>query len=159
MPDTPGSPQSNPSPGGGGNPGTADRQTADRGGRGGERFLEPGDEYAGGPLTGGNYRNWSDRLRDVEEMLDDPELRTDVASVRDRAREIRIQVKRHGQKPQWDVVQMEVAGPLKALNRRISQELAKLQSDQAPVPIDRDPVPGRFKELVRIYYENLGGGD
>jgi hypothetical protein len=45
------------------------------------------------------------------------------------------------------------------LRKHLSDKLAQLQSDEALVPIDRDPVPGRFAELVRRYYENLGGGD
>jgi hypothetical protein len=45
------------------------------------------------------------------------------------------------------------------LRNRIGEELAKLQSAEAMVPIDRDPVPGRFTELVRRYYENLGGDE
>jgi hypothetical protein len=39
---------------------------------------------------------------------------------------------------------------------RIGEELAKRQSREALVPLDRDPVPGRYSELVRRYYEALG---
>ena len=38
----------------------------------------------------------------------------------------------------------------------LDEELAKRDNREAMVPIDRDPVPGRFSELVRKYYENLG---
>ena len=31
-------------------------------------------------------------------------------------------------------------------------------SNQAAVPLDRDPVPDRFGEAVRRYYERLGSG-
>ena len=100
---------------------------------------------------------WSDRLRDVEEMLDQPELRNEAAAVRDRARAIRAEFKRHGKKPQWDLVRQTITKPLTELRDRISEELSSLESEDAMVPIDRDPVPGRFAELVRRYYENLGG--
>ena len=33
----------------------------------------------GGPITGEGFRQWSDRMRDVEELLDDPELRAEAA--------------------------------------------------------------------------------
>ena len=112
-----------------------------------------------GPLTGRDYRQWSDRLRDVEEMLSEPELRNDVARVRDTARAIRAEFTRHGKEPQWDLVEQQITNPLMELWNRIGEELAKLNSDEAMVPIDRDPVPGRFAELVKKYYENLGGDE
>ena len=112
-----------------------------------------------GPFTGRNYTQWSDRLRDVEEMLSEPDLRNDVARVRDRARAIRAEFTRHGKEPQWSMVQLQITNPLTELRNRIGEELAKLESDKSMVPIDRDPVPGRFAELVRRYYENLGGDE
>jgi len=51
---------------------------------------------------------------------------------------------------------MEIAGPLMELRTRISEELARRESKEALVPIDRDPVPTRYSELVRRYYEELG---
>jgi hypothetical protein len=112
-----------------------------------------------GPLTGRDFLQWSDRLRDVEEMLSEQELREEVATVRDRARAIRAEFTRHGAEPQWDMVEMQITKPLAEVRLRIEQELAKLASKKALVPIDRDPVPERYAELVRAYYENLGGGD
>ncbi|UCF15319.1 MAG: hypothetical protein JSW59_18085 [Phycisphaerales bacterium] len=112
-----------------------------------------------GPITGEDFRDWSDGLREVEEMLEEPDLRNEVARVRDRARSMRVEFKRHGTEPQWDLVTMQITKPLNALRQRIAEELAKLESNDAMVPIDRDPVPSRYAELVRKYYENLGGGD
>ncbi len=113
-----------------------------------------------GPLTGREFTQWSDRLRDVEEMLNEPDLRNEAARVRDRARAMRAEFTRHGKEPQWDLVGEQITKPLTELRDRISEELAKLQPDNStPVPIDRDPVPGRFAELVRRYYEKLGGDD
>jgi len=57
------------------------------------------------------------------------------------------------------IVEMEITKPLNEVRNRVNEELAKLESREALVPIDRDPVPSRYAELVRIYYENLGGGD
>lgn len=93
-------------------------------------------------------------------MLNEPDFRNEVARVRDRARAMRAEFTRHGKEPQWDLVNQQITKPLTELRDRLSEELAKLQSDEAtPVPIDRDPVPGRFAELVRRYYEKLGGED
>src|SRR5690606_11840143 len=62
------------------------RRNAEGGGaRGGlDRLLDEFDNggIAGpvrpdGPIIGDNFRDWSDRLRDVEELLQDPELRAE----------------------------------------------------------------------------------
>lgn len=135
---------------------------ADPTGGGGIRGTSgPLDQFdPNGPLTGREFTQWSDRLRDVEEMLNEPDLRSEVARVRDRARAMRAEFTRHGKEPQWDLVGQQITKPLTELRDRISEELAKLQPDNStPVPIDRDPVPERFTELVRRYYEKLGGDD
>jgi hypothetical protein len=132
---------------------------ADRTGGGGDqsRVVRPDQFDPNGPLTGRNYAQWSDRLRDVEEMLNETDLRNEAARVRDRARAMRAEFTRHGKEPQWDLVMQQITKPLSDLRERISEQLAQLKSDEAIVPIDRDPVPGRFVEPVRRYYENLGG--
>ena len=123
-------------------------------------MWQPGEQFdPNGPLTGRNFGQWSDRLRDVEEMLNATDLRNEAARVRDRARAIRADFTRHGKEPQWDLVMQQITKPLSDLRDRIADELAQLQSDEAIVPIDRDPVPGRFVEPVRRYYENRGWGD
>jgi hypothetical protein len=139
-------------------------------GRGGNRLApdsEPGpggpDQWGGtgprGPFTDERYREWSDRLRDVEDMLPQRDLRDELARVWDQAQAIRAEFKRHGKEPQWDLLRTQVIDPLTELRQRVSERLAQLQSDEAIVPIDRDPVPDRFTELVRTYFENLGQGD
>jgi hypothetical protein len=110
------------------------------------------------PIGGNDYLDWSDRLRDVEEMIADPELRAEAARIRDRAKEIRKDVKRHSEAPNWDLVRMTVAAPLAELQQRVAEELLRRSSRDALVPIDRDPVPARFEEQVRRYYERLGAG-
>jgi hypothetical protein len=98
-------------------------------------------------------------LGEVEELLDSPDLRSEVGRVGDLARAARAEYNRHGQPPQWDLVEMEMASPLNAVRDRLIQELARRQSPEALVPIDRDLVPPRYSELVRRYYENLGATD
>ena len=137
---------------------TGGAQTDPTGGGGNQRGQW--DQFdPNGPLTGRDFRQWSDRLRNVEEILSEPDLRNDVARVRDRARAIRAEFTRHGKEPQWSLVEQQITKPLTELRNRIGEELAKLKPDEAIVPIDRDPVPGRFAELVKRYYENLGGDE
>jgi hypothetical protein len=52
-----------------------------------------------------------------------------------------------------------VSNPLVELSRRIDEEIRKLESPDALVPIDRDPVPPEFAEQIRRYYERLGSGE
>ncbi len=118
--------------------------------------TESGSGGARGPILGREFGEWTDRLRDVEELLDAPELRTEAARIRERARSFRVEFKRHGQPPQWSLVKLEVAAPLAGLRARVAEELARRQSAEALVPLDRDPVPVRYSELVRRYYERLG---
>lgn len=129
---------------------------------GGGSFLDQfggsdgGGDFLAGPITGTDYPQWADRLRDVEEMLDVPELRAEAARIRDRARNVRQDLKRHSVEPRWDLVELEIAGPLVELRNRVAEELARREAREAVVPIDRDPVPTRYSELVRRYYEQLG---
>jgi hypothetical protein len=46
--------------------------------------------------------------------------------------------------------------PLIEVRDRIADELARRENSDALVPIDRDPVPNRYSDLVRRYYEELG---
>ncbi len=150
-------------------PGRGGNRPADRQDRSGDRLAldanpesETADGWGGtgprGPFTDQRYRQWSDRLRDVQEMLPQQDLRDQMARIWDSVRTIRADSQRHGKEPQWGLVRNQVINPLVELRQRISDRLAQLQSDKAMVAIDRDPVPDRFTELVRTYFENLGQG-
>src|SRR5262249_7500721 len=104
------------------------------------------------------YREWSDRIRDVEELLTDPDLRAEAARIRDRARGAREEFKRHSKVPDWTKLQGLVADPIRELRDRVAEEVRKRESPDALVPIGRDPVPPQFAEGVRRYYERLGSG-
>lgn len=163
-------PEQNPSPQREGqNPGRVTQRDGaqGRGGAGGERanrnrqkiddFLSgqtgPGSK---GPLTGEDYSQWADRLRDVEETLEDPALRAKVAQAREQARQLRNEFKQHAKEPQWDLVKTKIVEPLAEVRRQVSEELAKRESPDNLVPIDRDPVPKQYTERVKKYYERLG---
>ncbi len=141
---------------GGGEPGSRVREAAGNGVGAGIGSRTPGSVANRGPLLGEEFGPWADRLRDVEEMLDEPELRNDVAVARESARRLRQESRRERTKPDWAVVQLKVLKPLVEVRSRIAEELARRGSREALVPIDRDPVPGRYTDLVRRYYEDLG---
>lgn len=89
-------------------------------------------------------------------MVDLPALRNDVATAREQARNLRLESRKAGKKPDWAVVRGQVLGPLVEVRDRITEELARRDKRDPLVPIDRDPVPSRYSELVRRYYEELG---
>ena len=120
--------------------------------------ISPEDPLQQGPLVGRGFAPWTERLRDVEELIEIPDLRNDVAAARERARLLRQQYKRDLKKPDWAVVQLQVMQPLLQVRDRIADELARREATDALVPIDRDPVPPRYSDLVRKYYEGLGKG-
>ncbi|HOW67928.1 MAG TPA: hypothetical protein PK256_21830, partial [Verrucomicrobiota bacterium] len=120
-----------------------------------DQWLNETDLVNPGPITGEDFAPWSDRLRDVEELLDDPEWRNQLASARERARQIRIDLKRQQKKPDWAVVRLNIVKPLVEVRDLIAEELARRESKDALMPIDRDPVPRRYSEMVRRYYEEL----
>jgi hypothetical protein len=134
------------------------RQGTDRDGGG---FLQSlGDSLGTGPLTGDGFEQWSDGLRDVEEMVNDPELRSRTAQIRDRARNLRRDMRRRSEAPRWELVQEMIATPLDELRQQVEQELARRSGKREKlVPVDGDPVPRQFESRVRYYYEQLGQGE
>lgn len=148
--------QAGSQPGGGLRNGRGGNQTGgnDRGG-----FNTGGGNNQGGPINGGDYREWSERLRDVESMVSDPAMQAEVARLREQARSLRAEFKRHSEAPNWSLVQTSLYDPLVELQKRLAEEIAKKESNDALVPIDRDPVPARYRDLVRSYYERLGRGN
>ncbi|MGE3820387.1 MAG: hypothetical protein AB7I30_13315 [Isosphaeraceae bacterium] len=112
----------------------------------------------GGPITGEGFREWSDRMRDVEELLQDPDLRAEAGRIRDRVRGEREEFRRHSKVPDPEKLQSMVADPIRELRDRVSEEVRRRESPDSLVPIDRDPVPPEFAEGVRKYYERLGSG-
>jgi len=53
-------------------------------------------------------------------MVADPELRAEAARIRDRARSMRAEFKRHSTDPNWELVQVQLAGPLVELRDRVA---------------------------------------
>ncbi len=147
-----------PQPAQPGAPRGARRLGSRTGGQEGGGIVDQTGEPVTAPISGGDFLDWSDRLRDVEEMVDDPELRAEAARIRDAARSIRVEMKRHSSAPNWKLVRITVAEPLVELSNRVADELLRRNSKQALVPLDRDPVPPKYSEKTRRYYERLGSG-
>jgi len=110
----------------------------------------------GGPITGNNFVDWSDRLRDVERVLDPADLRNQLATVRERVGAFRGEYRERGRAPDEEVVRKQILAPLTQVRVWLQEELVRQQNSQSLVPLDRDPVPEHYSELVRKYYEKLG---
>ncbi|MBL9211292.1 MAG: hypothetical protein JNL92_12555 [Opitutaceae bacterium] len=109
-----------------------------------------------GPLTGEEFNRWAERLRDVGDLVETPEMRNAIASALEQARQLRRDFRQDQKKPDWTVVQLQIIKPLVEVRNRVAEELARRDSKDSLAPIDRDPVPNRFAESVRRYYEELG---
>ncbi len=108
------------------------------------------------PLTGRGFGDWNERLRTVEELVDQPDIRQRLSQAREEAERIRADFKRHGAEPQWGIVDDGIIAPLTEARAWVAQELARHEDPEALQPIDRDPVPRAYQESVQNYYESLG---
>ncbi|MEM7601007.1 MAG: hypothetical protein AAF357_06280, partial [Verrucomicrobiota bacterium] len=112
-----------------------------------------------GPITGDGYKEFRDSLGNIEEMIPQEDLRNQVARVADEARQMRVEFSRDNLPPGAASIDQKITQPLLELRQRLSEELAKLNRENPIAPIDRDPVPSEFRDLVRRYYEELGSGN
>ncbi len=113
---------------------------------------------ARGPITGGDFANWADRMRDVEQVVDSTELRNRLATLRERVAAYRADYRLHDRKPTFSAVKENVVQPMIQARAEIQEALARIENSHSLVPLDHDPVPDNYAELVRKYYEKLGGG-
>jgi hypothetical protein len=111
---------------------------------------------AGGPITGNDYASWSQQLRDVESVLDSQDLRNQLATVRDRVGAFRAAYRNGRRVPSTETVREQLLMPLAQVQTWVREELAREDNSGGLAPLDRDPVPEHYAELVRKYYEKLG---
>ena len=98
-------------------------------------------------------------LRNIEDLLQDQKLRQKVASIRDRMRQMEMDKKRFSKKPAAEQIQKKLFEPLAELQVEISEELAKMNDTKGKVRIDKDPIPEKYEEQVRNYFNRLGKGE
>ncbi len=152
--------QANNARGGNGQRGTQARAGGNNGGdqdRLRQLAVELGGNNAvGGPITGGGYLYWSDQLRNVEQAVDQQDLRNQLATVRERVSAMRAEFRQTQRKPDVNVVREQIITPLTQVRSWLQDELARRENSDSLAPLDRDPVPDHYTELVRQYYEKLG---
>jgi hypothetical protein len=114
-------------------------------------------DAVGGPLTGNNsFADWADRLRTVQNLLDDPAQRQQIADALAQAQDLRSNYIRHSTLPQWDTVTNNVISPLSKVSDALRQQLTSEEQPEALQPVDQDPVPDKYADAVKRYYEALG---
>jgi hypothetical protein len=101
------------------------------------------------------FRGWSDRLHDLEAVIDDPRARSEVAKARKASTELRKDFKRHSKDPAG-AIQSEVLAPLAEARHALDERLRELNKENPLAAIGSDPVPDRYSEIVRRYFEELG---
>jgi len=108
------------------------------------------------PITGNNFADWNNRMGIVQNLVDDPVLRQQIADARAQAIDMRSNYIRHSQLPQWDTVNNNVVAPLNKVISSLRQQLAKVDQPDSLQPVDQDPVPEKYADSVKRYYEALG---
>ena len=109
-----------------------------------------------GPITGNDFVDWSDRMRDVEQAVDSQDVRNQLATVRERVGAYRQTFRQNGRAPTKEELQAKALAPLTLARDWVGQELSRAEKDNSLVPLDRDPVQAKYSEAVRQYYEKLG---
>ncbi|MCZ6672776.1 MAG: hypothetical protein O7C75_07545 [Verrucomicrobia bacterium] len=148
-----------------GQPTQRGRQTGGGGGFGGndlrdlEDIIRSFSDYRGpgGPITGGEFLDWNERLRTIEELMELPEARQRMQDAREQAERMRAEFKRHGTPPRWEDIDTSVMQPIREVESWVKQELLRREQPDTLQPIDRDPVPPKYANSVKKYYEALGG--
>jgi predicted Zn-dependent protease len=119
-------------------------------------YNQGGVANARGPITGADYADWANRLRTVQNLIDDPQLRQQVANALAQADDLRRNYTRHSQLPQWNLVMDNVMSPLAKVSTALKQQLAHIDQPDSLQPVDQDPVPEKYADAVKKYYEALG---
>jgi hypothetical protein len=109
-----------------------------------------------GPITGANFADWANRLRTVQNLIDDPQLRQQVANALAQAQDMRRNYLRNRIPPQWNLVTSTVIEPLNQVNTALHQQLLRAEQPNSLQPVDQEPVPDKYANAVKRYYEALG---
>lgn len=124
---------------------------------GGNAFASDTYNDNGGPITGGNFADWANRLRTVQNLIDDPQQRQQIANALSQAQDLRRNYLRDNtQLPKWDMVMTNVVAPLTQVSTALHQQLQRTEQPDSLQPVDQDPVPEKFANSVKSYYEALG---
>ena len=115
-----------------------------------------GNSRGGSAITGGGYEGWRDRLADLEAVVTDPEAQSAVARARRAGIEMRKDFKRHSKEPDQARIEQEILRPLAEAATELDNRLRELDREDPLAPVGRDPVPDRYTEIVRRYFEELG---
>jgi hypothetical protein len=89
-------------------------------------------------------------------VLDPADLRNQLATVRDRVAAFRGEYRDRGRRPPAETVRQQILAPMAQVRVWVQEELARQENAGSLVPLDRDPVPEKYSEQVRQYYEKLG---
>jgi hypothetical protein len=103
----------------------------------------------------------TDVLRQLDRLeagVDAPRVRREIARAQKEIETFRSEVKRQGRVQTAERIEAGLMRPLAQVQDAVSAELARSAEKRAMGPVDRDPVPRRFEEAVKRYYDALGGG-
>lgn len=127
-----------------------------RGGDSPQRNAARQGPNRGGAISGGSYEEWRDRLSDLEAVVTSADAQAAIARARRAGQEMRKDFKRHSRVPDQEKIDQEVLKPLAEAARELDARLKEIERKDPLAPVGRDPVPDRYTEIVRRYFEELG---
>ena len=95
-------------------------------------------------------------MADLEAILTDPDAQSAVARARKASLEMRKDYKRHARLPDQAKIDQAILHPLNEAAKALDARLNDLDQKDPLAPVGRDPVPERYTEIVRQYFEELG---
>lgn len=101
------------------------------------------------------YGEWRDRIEDLQAVIDDPEALTEITRAYRAAQSMRKDFRQSGNSPSPERINQEIVQPLEEAARAVDARLAALNREDPLAPVNRDPVPERYEELVSNYFEAL----
>lgn len=109
-------------------------------------------------IVGEDFRDWLERLEDVESLVPAGPLRDEATRIRQRATEMRRDFLRHSLPPQVEEIEISLADPLRRLSEEVEAERRRQEGSDLSVRLDQDPIPPGWENQVRRYFERLGVG-
>jgi len=115
---------------------------------------DPGEDMR--RFVTGDYRQWLDTMRDVEDLLPGDHIgRPRLNALRREVERLRKEYRRRDLEPEYELFLDHVSEPLNQLIETLTLDVARLREERAFVWIDDGSVPDRYRKKVADYFEAL----
>ncbi|MCH2156222.1 MAG: hypothetical protein MK080_09485 [Opitutales bacterium] len=104
-----------------------------------------------------NSDDWGERLRIVEELINDERSRSQVREAREVMETLFAEASRDDTMPQWDLLRQLVFSPLREVRYQLDGRIREIEGGSALLaPVVENPIPEAYGDRVKAYFERLG---